>query len=90
VTGQDSPYARLDELTAIKNDFEAELGRQPAPGQADGRRDQLSRDHSDVAGAQTDEVLRLKQEQGISFAGIGAHLNEVDPTREAQAPEAGQ
>lgn len=86
---QPSLYARLDELTGIKNDFEAELGRQPGPGYGGAeRREQLSRDWGEVDQARTDEVLRLKQEQGIPFAEISGHLDQTDPAREA--PEAGQ
>jgi hypothetical protein len=83
-----SPYERLDELTAIKNNFEAELGRQPGPAQG-GRREQLSRDHDDVEQARAEEVLRLKQAEGIPFDEIGRHLDQTDPTREAHDPEAG-
>jgi hypothetical protein len=84
-----SPYERLDELTAIKNNFEAELGRQPGHGQGGGRREQLSRDHSDVEQARADEVLRLKQEAGIPFDEIGRHLDQTDPARESPDYEAG-
>ena len=81
---------RLDELTRIKNDFEDELRQQPTPGQGGGRREQLSRDHSDVMQAQQDEVLRLMH-GGMTPDEISRHLDQTDPSREAQQePEAGE
>jgi hypothetical protein len=84
------PYGRLDELSRIKNDFEAELQRQPTPGQGGGRREQLSRDHTDVMNARRDEVLRLMKEEGKTPDEISMHPGQTGPTREAQPsdPEA--
>ena len=60
------------------------------PGQGGGRREQLSRDHSDVMYAQQDEVLRLMHE-GMTTGQISRHLDQTDPSREAQQErEAGE
>ena len=84
-------YGRLDELTAIKNDFAAEIGRQPGPGYGGGpRREQLGRDHNAVMHERGEEIARLWKEEGKDLAEISKHLDQTDPTREAQHdPEAG-
>ena len=85
-------YARLDELTAIRTDFDAEIRRQPGPGYGGGpRREQLGRDHDAVMQARQDEVARLWKQEGVPLDEIGRHLDQTDPVRrEELGLEAGQ
>jgi hypothetical protein len=80
MSSQASPFGRLDELTAIYNDFEDELSRQPTPGQGGGRRPQLDEDIRRVYDARGEEVARLLQ-AGHAPEELLEHVNATDRNR---------
>jgi hypothetical protein len=72
-----NPFARLDELTRIKNDFEDEIVRHR---NGSDRRNQLNDDHKQVFGARGDEIGKLMK-SGHTEAELRAHLDANDPHR---------
>jgi hypothetical protein len=68
-------FARLDELTRIRNDFHRKLMRQPPPNRGGGRRVELSEDCSRIEEARIDETVRLLRE-GIPADVIREHLRQ--------------
>jgi hypothetical protein len=79
-SSQADPFVRLDELTAIYNDFEDELSRQPTPGQGGGRRQQLDQDIRRVYDARGEEIAKLL-DAGRTSEELLAHVNATDRNR---------
>lgn len=80
------PYARLDELTRIRNDFHRAIMQEPA------RRAELSESCSLIREARDAETLRLLRE-GVPSAEIIAHLEQpelLDPGETGIAVPAGE
>jgi hypothetical protein len=78
--GPEDPYARLDELIRIRDDFEAETSRQPPANRPGSRRAGLGEDLARIRAETEEEVLRLLR-SGITPAQVRAHLDRTDRTR---------
>lgn len=76
-----STFKRMNELTAVQNDFEDEVtsGDRGRPHRGE-RRDQLQRDLTRVSSARRDEVQRL-HEAGVPLDDIRTELDRTDRNR---------
>jgi hypothetical protein len=72
-----NPFARLDELTRIQNDFEDEMVRHR---NGSDRRNKLSDDHKRVNNTRGDQIGELLN-SGHSEAELRAHLDATDRNR---------